>query len=200
MQEPSPTRGTTSRWAVSTLFLIGFFAIFSTTLSETGIPPLLRRRGSGDAIIGLIAAVSPLAGILFSFPVGVHADHLGRRRLLIASGVIFLSAPLLYLVIADPLWLIPVPVLPRDGNGHPRAGDRSDDCGTVPGKTRGDAGQYSSATLIGRSLAPLAGGAIISFFVFYPGLIPYRIVYLAAALLPFRSHLILMYGEDKPGR
>ena len=52
-----------------------------------------------------------------------------------------------------------------------------------PTNTGATLGQYSSATLIGRSLAPLAGGGILSFFVFYPGLIPYRIVYLAAAVI-----------------
>lgn len=58
-------------------------------------------------------------------------------------------------------------------------------------------GQYSSATLIGRSLAPLAGGAIISFFVFYPGLIPYQIVYLAAAAaaVPVMVLILLSRGE-----
>lgn|SRR5690554_6342074 len=97
------------RRAVYTLFVIGFFAIFSTTISKNPVLPLFSQAlGAGDVVIGLVAAVSPLAGILFSFPVGVLSDHLGKRRLLIISGAIFLSAPLLYLFISDPLWLIPV--------------------------------------------------------------------------------------------
>ncbi|MDD4454731.1 MAG: MFS transporter, partial [Candidatus Methanomethylophilaceae archaeon] len=60
-------------------------------------------------------------------------------------------------------------------------------------------GQYSSATLIGRTLAPLVGGVIISFFVFYPGLIPYRMVYLAAAIAAVPVVvLILFYREETP--
>jgi MFS family permease len=51
--------------------------------------------GSSDAVIGLISAISPFASILFSFPVGVLSDRLGRRRLLITAGAIFLIAPLL---------------------------------------------------------------------------------------------------------
>ena len=68
-------------------------------------------------------------------------------------------------------------------------------------RTRGRcSGRYSSATLIGRSLAPLAGGAIISFFVFYPGLIPYRIVYLAAAVIAVPVLLlILLYRKESGG-
>ena len=165
------------RRTVYSLFLVGFFAIFSTTISKNPVLPLFSQAlGAGDVVIGLVSAVSPLAGILFSFPVGVLSDHLGKRRLLLVAGTVFLSAPLLYLFIADPLWLIPV----RFFHGLATA-----ILGPViaamiavrfPG-TKGEVlGQYSSATLIGRTLAPLVGGAIISFFVFYPGLVPYRMV------------------------
>ncbi|HOI57529.1 MFS transporter [Methanoculleus sp.] len=183
------------------LFLIGFFAIFSTTISKNPVLPLFSQAlGAGDAVIGLVAAVSPLAGILFSFPVGVLSDHLGKRRLLIASGAVFLSAPLLYLFITDPLWLIPV----RFFHGMATA-----ILGPViaamiavrfPGKKGEVLGQYSSATLIGRTLAPLVGGAIISFFIVYPGIIPYRMVYLTAAIAAVPAViLILLYREDTPG-
>jgi MFS family permease len=183
------------------IFLLGFFAIFSTTLSKNPVLPLFSQAlGASDAVIGLIAAVSPLAGILFSFPVGVLSDHLGRRRLLIASGVVFLVAPLLYLFISGPLWLIPV----RFFHGTATA-----ILGPVVAamiaerflEKRGEMlGQYSSATLIGRTIAPLAGGAIISLFVFYPGLIPYRMVYLAAAVAAVPAVILtLLYREENPG-
>ncbi len=72
------------------LFLLGFFAIFSTTLSKNPVLPLFSQAiGANDSVIGLVAAVSPLAGILFSFPVGVLSDYLGRKRLLVISGVVF---------------------------------------------------------------------------------------------------------------
>jgi len=182
------------------LFMIGFFAIFSTTISKNPVLPLFSQAlGAGDAVIGLVAAVSPLAGILFSFPVGVLSDHLGKRRLLIVSGAVFLSAPLLYLFISDPLWLIPV----RFFHGMATA-----ILGPViaamiavrfPEKKGEVLGQYSSATLIGRTLAPLVGGVIISFFVFYPGLIPYRMVYLTAAIAAVPVVvLILFYREETP--
>ena len=55
-------------------------------------------------------------------------------------------------------------------------------------------GSYSSATLIGRTLAPLAGGIIITFFAFTPGLISYRIVYIVAALAAIPVfYMTLMY-------
>jgi len=194
-QHPAADRRT-----VYTLFIIGFFAIFSTTISKNPVLPLFSQAlGAGDVVIGLVAAISPLAGILFSFPVGVLSDHLGKRRLLVVSGAIFLSAPLLYLFISDPLWLIPV----RFFHGLATA-----ILGPViaamiavrfPEKKGEVLGQYSSATLIGRTLAPLVGGAIISFFVFYPGLVPYRMVYLAAAIAAVPvAVLILLYREETP--
>ena len=186
--------------AAYVFFAIGFFAIFSTTIAKNPVLPLFSQAlGAGDAVVGLVAAVSPLAGILFSFPVGVLSDHLGRRRLLIASGAVFLSAPLLYLLITDPFWLIPI----RFFHGTATA-----ILGPVIAATivvrfagrKGEAlGQYSSATLVGRTLAPLVGGAIISFFAVYPGLVPYRAVYIAAAVaaVPVLA-LVLLYLEETP--
>jgi MFS family permease len=201
MQEPSPTRGTTDRWAVSTLFLIGFFAIFSTTISKNPVLPLFSQAlGASDAVIGLIAAVSPLAGILFSFPVGVLSDHVGRRRLLIASGLVFLIAPLLYLFITDPFWLIPVRFFHGTATAILGPVISAIIAERFPEKKGEMLGQYSSATLIGRTLAPLAGGAIISFFILYPGLIPYKMVYVAAAMAAVPVALLtLTYSEDTPG-
>jgi MFS family permease len=182
------------------LFLLGFFAIFSTTLSKNPVLPLFSQAlGANDAIIGLIAAFSPLAGILFSFPVGVLSDHLGRKRLLVLSGLVFFVAPLLYLFIIHPFWLIPV----RFFHGTATAilvpvisafiAERYPSC---KGRMLG---QYSSATLVGRLIAPLAGGAIISFFIFYPGLFPYRMVYVAAAAAAVPVFIMtLIFPDDSP--
>ena len=181
------------------LFLLGFFAIFSTTISKNPVLPLFSQAlGAGDFVIGLIAAVSPLAGIIFSFPVGVFSDNIGRKKMLIASGLIFLCAPLLYLFISNPVWLIPV----RFFHGTATA-----ILGPVISaiiaerfyEKKGEMlGQYSSATLIGRTIAPLVGGFILSIFILSPGLISYRLVYLIAAIaaVPVLT-LILMYrGEE----
>jgi MFS family permease len=182
-------------------FLLGFFAIFSTTISKNPVLPLFSQAlGADDAVIGFIATFSPLAGILFSFPVGVLSDHFGRRRLLVASGVVFLVAPLLYLLITDPAWLIPVRFF--HGTATAILGPVvSTVIAELFPENKGEMlGQYASATLIGRSVAPLAGGAIISFFLLSPGLIPYRMVYVTAALaaVPVFA-MTLMYREERSG-
>jgi len=198
----SPEKGSpASQRFVSFLFLLGFFAIFSTTLSKNPVLPLFSGAlGAGDALIGLIAAVSPLAGILFSFPVGVLSDHLGRRRLLIASGLVFLSAPLLYLLITDPLWLIPVRFFHGTATAILGPVISAVIAGRFPERKGEMLGQYSSATLVGRTLAPLAGGVIISSLLVYPGLIPYRAVYLVAATAAVPVLLLTMlYREEQGG-
>ncbi len=183
------------------LALIGFFAIFSTTLSKNPVLPLYAQAlGAGDSLLGLIAAVSPLAGILFSFPVGVMSDRFGRRRLLVIAGIVFLIAPLLYLFISDPLALIPI----RFFHGTATAILGPVVSAIIAERfpvTKGEMlGSYSSATLVGRTLAPLAGGIIISVFMFMPGLFPYRMVYVVAALAAVPVlYLILRYREETPG-
>jgi MFS family permease len=181
------------------LFLLGFFAIFSTTISKNPVLSLFSQAlGADDAVIGLIAAVSPLAGILFSFPVGVLSDHLGRRRLLITSGVVFLSAPLFYLFITDPLWLIPVRFFHGTATAILVPVISAVIAERFPDSKGAMLGQFSSATLLGRALAPVIGGIIISYFVFWPGLTTYRIVYLVAAFAAVPVLILtLMYRDDR---
>jgi MFS family permease len=65
-----------------------------------------------------------------------------------------------------------------------------------PGRKGEVLGQYSSATLMGRSLAPLTGGFIISYFAAYPGLISYQVVYFVAFLFALPAFAItLLYSE-----
>jgi MFS family permease len=182
------------------LSLLGFFAIFSTTISKNPVLPLFSQAlGADDAVIGLIAAVSPLAGILFSFPVGVLSDHIGRKRLLITSGVVFLSAPFLYLFLTDPVWLIPVRFFHGTATAILGPVVSAIIAERFPENKGAMLGQYSSATLIGRTAAPLIGGIIISYFVFYPGLIQYRMVYVVAAIAAVPVFIMtLMYRENLP--
>jgi MFS family permease len=181
------------------LFLLGFFAIFSTTISKNPVLPLFSQAlGADGTVIGLIAAFSPLAGILFSFPVGVLSDHIGRKRLLVAAGAVFLIAPVLYLFITAPVWLIPVRFFHGTATAILGPVISAVIAERFP-ETKGEMlGQYASATLIGRTLAPLVGGAIISYFIMYPGLLPYRAVYVVAALAAVPVFVMtLMYREER---
>jgi len=135
---------------------------------------------------------------LFSFPIGILSDKIGRKRLLIISGIIFLVSPLLYIFINNPYWLIPL----RFFHGAATAilgPVASAMIIQVYTKNKGEKlGVYSSSTLIGRIIAPLFGGFIISYFAFAGGLLNYKYVYIAAFILAIPVFfLILFLKEDK---
>ena len=181
------------------LFILGFFAIFSTTISKDPVLPLFSQAlGANDTIIGLISAVSPFAGIVLSFPVGVLSDHIGRRRLLVASGFVFLLAPVLYVFITDPVWLIPVRFFHGMATAILGPVISAVVIDRFPERKGEMLGQYSSATYVGRMLAPLSGGIIIT--ALGSGLFSYHAVYIAACLagIPVFA-LTLMYREESSG-
>ncbi|MFZ3058817.1 MAG: MFS transporter [Candidatus Methanoperedens sp.] len=198
--EPDEVHAPTStdRRLMYYISILGFFAIFSTTISKNPVLPLFMQSiGSSDAVIGLISAISPFAGILFSFPVGVLSDRLGRRRLLITAGAIFLIAPLLYMFIDQPIWMIPI----RFFHGTATA-----ILGPVISAIiveqffarKGEMlGKYASSTLIGRTLAPITGGVILSFFAAYPGLFRFQIVYVAAAFAAVPVFVMTLLYREK---
>ena len=183
------------------LSLIGFFAIFSTTIAKSPALPLyVSALGGSDIIIGLISAFSPLAGILFSFPIGLLSDKIGRKKLLIASGTIFLTAPLLYLLVGSPIWLIPIRFFHGIATailGPVAAAMIVRTYSTSKGEKLG---YYSSATLIGRALAPILGGFIISYFATTGlSLIQYHYVYIAAFALAIPVFILTLWlpNEEK---
>lgn len=188
----------TNRVFIYYLSLLGFFAIFSTTISKNPVLPLFAQSlGSGDALIGLIAAVSPFAGILLSFPAGVLSDNIGRKRLLMVAGLVFLSAPLLYLFVFDPWLLIPI----RFFHGTATAILGPIISALIAERfteTRGEMlGWYSSSTLAGRTIAPLAGGIVISYFASSAGLFQYQAVYLIAFASAIPVFILtLLYREE----
>jgi MFS transporter, DHA1 family, multidrug resistance protein len=182
---PTPRGGPRRRDAgILVLSLAGFFGIFSTTMSKSPVLPLyVHSLGGSDAVLGLVAAISPLAGVLFSFPVGMLADAWGKRRLLLVSAGVLLIAPLLYLLVNNPFWLIPLRFFHGTATAILTPVASAFILGAYP-ETKGEKlGLFSSATLVGRTLAPLLGGALITWFLFLGGPLPYRSVYVAAFAL-----------------
>ena len=180
--------------------IIGCFAIFSTTIAKNPVLPLFAESlGENDAYLGLIAAVSPLARILFSFPIGVISDKLCRRKLIITSGCVFLIAPLLYLLITDPIYLIPI----RFFHGLATA-ILGPVIGAIIAEKFGNRkgvmmGTYSSATLVGRTAAPLAGGLILTLFALAPRYTAYHMVYLAAFCAAIPAFILILFFHDTNG-
>lgn len=142
---------------------MGLFAIFSSTMSKKPVLPLFADSiGTPEYLMGIIAAASTIPGILVSLPAGSLSDIFGRRKVLILSGIIFASAPPLYLLVTLPWQLITV----RFYHGFATAifvpVANAAIAERFP-KRRGEKiSIFSSVTFVGRSVAPFLGGYILS--------------------------------------
>lgn len=171
----------------------GALAIFSSTISKSPILPIFAKSlGATGAQIGWIAAASTIPGILISYVAGDLADRFGYKKILVGSLLIFASAPFLYLLIQNPLELGAV----RFYHGFATAAFGPVAMATVAAFSGKNTGQnlslYSSATMIGRALAPTAGG--ISYEVG-----GYVSVYLIAGVAGILSLVAVIWFFRKPG-
>lgn len=155
--------------------LVGGLAIFSSTLSKTPVLPLFAEAlKATPSEIGWIVMASTIPGVLVSYPAGVLSDRLGQRRLFLAALGIFATAPLLYLLVTNAWQLMAV----RFYHGFATAIFGTVASAALAQRYVADRAarlsSYSSITIVGRSLAPFLGGALIS-------LANFSTVYLACA-------------------
>lgn len=175
--------------------LIGGLAIFSSTLAKTPVLPLFAADlGATPAEIGWIVVASTIPGILISYPAGALSDHLGKRRVLLVSLVVFASAPFLYLVVDNAWQLMAV----RFYHGFATAIFGTVATAAIAERYNADRAArlstYSSVTIVGRSVAPFLGGTLIS-------LASFGAVYIACAIagvLALGAGLLLRDHEPKP--
>jgi MFS family permease len=169
------------------LLLAGFFAILGSTMSKSPTLPLYAKSlGLSRGDIGLVAAASTVTGILVNFSSGLLSDLYGRRRLLIAGGFVFLSAPLLYFLADDALTLALVRVYYGVATAIFVPVSFALVSDLYPDRKGTFMGFLSSATLAGRALAPVLAGSIIYFLGFPVVFILCSITGMVVFLLSFR--------------
>jgi DHA1 family multidrug resistance protein-like MFS transporter len=144
------------------LCIMGGLAIFSSTMAKNpALPLFIRSLGVPVSTLGFIAAASTVVGIVVSLPAGILSDLIGRRRVILMAAVVFATAPFLYLIITAP-WQL---VLVRIYHGLATAILGPVAMAAVADtyeKGRGERmAWYSSATMIGRFIAPFVGGILI---------------------------------------
>lgn len=142
---------------------MGSFAILSSTMSKNPTLPLFADSlGVPNYLMGFVAAASTIPGVLISLPAGSLSDVFGRKRMLIISASIFASAPFLYVLVMSS-WQL---VLVRFYHGFatamfvPVASAAVLD--SFPENKGEKVSTFSSATLIGRGVAPFLAGYILS--------------------------------------
>ena len=144
------------------LCIMGGLAIFSATMSKSPVLPLfIRALDVPMGTVGFIAAASTVVGIVVSLPAGILSDIIGRRRIILIAAVVFATAPFLYLLVTQPWHL----VLVRIYHGFATAILGPVAMAAVADTFDSGRGEkmawYSSATMVGRFLAPFVGGALI---------------------------------------
>lgn len=144
------------------LCTVGLLAIFSSTISKNpSLPLLVSHLGGSQTGVGLVAGISALTGVLFSFPAGLLSDRIGRGRMLLLSGAVFATAPFLYLLASD-VWQIGV-IRFYHGLATAVFGPVAMACvaDLFQGSRGEKMGWFSTATLVGRFSAPAVGGAVL---------------------------------------
>ena len=145
------------------LAVLGAFAIFSSTMSKSPTLSLFAKYlGATPAEIGLIAASSTVVGIVTNVTAGVLSDLYGRKKLILASTTVFATAPFFYLLVTSPLQLI----LVRLYHGLATATFAPVLSATIAdlyAQRRGEMMSFAtSAQYVGRLLAPIVGGLVLS--------------------------------------
>lgn len=164
-------------------------------MAKTPVLPLFAQSlGASPTEIGWIVVASTLPGVLVSFPAGALSDSLGKRRLLLASLVVFASAPFLYLFVANAWQLMAV----RFYHGFATAIFGTVASAAIAERYTADRAarlsSYSSITIAGRSIAPFLGGTLISMASF-------GAVYIACAVsgvLALAAGSLLRDGKPPP--
>jgi DHA1 family multidrug resistance protein-like MFS transporter len=144
------------------LCIIGGLAIFSSTMAKSPVLPLfIRFLNVPMGTVGFIAAASTLVGIVVSLPAGILSDIIGRRRVIIIAAIVFGSAPFLYLLVTQPWHLVLVRIYHGFATAILGPVAMAAVADTFDSGRSEKMGWYSSATMVGRFLAPLVGGALL---------------------------------------
>ena len=144
------------------LCVMGGLAIFSSTMAKNPVLPLfIRALDVPMSTVGFIAAASTVVGIVVSLPAGVLSDIIGRRRVILIAAVVFATAPFLYLLVGQPWHLVLVRIYHGFATAILGPVAMAAVADTFDEKRGERMGWYSSATMVGRFLAPFIGGALI---------------------------------------
>jgi len=141
---------------------MGLFAILSSTMSKNPVlKPFSLSLGTPTDLTGFVAAASTIPGILISLPAASLSDIYGRKKFLLAAGFVFASAPLLYLLITV-WWQL---IIVRFYHGFATAifvpVAEASIAELFPAKRGERISFFSSATHVGRLIAPGLGGYIL---------------------------------------
>jgi MFS family permease len=125
------------------------------------LPLFIRSLDVPMGMVGFIAAASTVVGVFVSLPAGILSDIIGRRRVILIAAIVFASAPFLYLLVTQPWHLVLVRIYHGFATAILGPVAMAAVADTFDSGRGEKMGWYSSATMVGRFLAPFVGGALI---------------------------------------
>ena len=145
-----------------TLCIMGIFAILSSTMSKNPVlNPFATSLGTPEVWSGFVGSASTIPGILISLPAASLSDKYGRKKFLLMAGFVFASAPFLYLLITV-WWQL---ILVRFYHGFATAifvpVVQASIVELFPTKRGERISLFSSATDVGRGIAPFLGACVL---------------------------------------
>jgi len=159
------------------LCAMGLFAILSSTMSKSFLKNFSSSLETPQVWSGFVGSASTIPGILISLPAASLSDIFGRKKFLLIAGFVFASAPFLYLLITVWWQLIFI----RFYHGFATAifvpVAEASIAELFPSKRGERISLFTSATYVGRLIAPTLGGYIL--FVTAKN---YHALYLAVAV------------------
>ena len=182
------------------LCIMGGLAICSSTMAKNPVLPLfIRSLDVPISTVGFIAAASTVVGIVVSLQAGILSDIIGRRRVILIAATVFATAPFLYLLVSQPWHLVVIRVYHGFATAILGPVAMAAVADTYD-KNRGEKmGTYSSATMVGRFIAPFVGGALIfgnNFdWVYLVTGVMGVLALLAALRLPLSVHTSMSAGQ-----
>ncbi len=191
----TPTLENTDRFFV-VFCIMGVFAILSSTMSKSPVlNPFATILGTPPDLLGIVASASTIPGILISLPAASLSDIIGRRKVLLFSAFIFASAPFLYLFVGT-WWQL---ALVRFYHGFATAIFVPVTEATIaelfPTKRGERISILNSATGLGRTVAPILGGVILTAgaTILVPTNYNYNGLYLAVAVAGVTAFLLAFF-------
>jgi len=157
---------------------MGFFAILSSTMSKSPVlKPFSLSLGTPADWVGVVAAASTIPGVLISLPAASLSDIFGRKKFLLLAGFVFASAPFLYLLVTVWWQLILVRFYHGFATGIFVPVAEASIAESFPAKRGERISLFSSATYVGRVIAPVLGG-----YILFVTLDNFHILYLAVSV------------------
>jgi DHA1 family multidrug resistance protein-like MFS transporter len=153
------------------------------------LPEYLRHRGGSDALVGAVMAAFFAAGVLFQYPAGRLADHIGRRPVLLMGLLLYAGASVAFLAPVSPVADVGLRALQGAGAGAAEVASLAMVSGAVSLERRGRAfGSIYAGQLAGIAIGPLVGSLF--------GVGSMAIIFVAAGAASLVACLPVLVGSE----